>query len=200
MDYIFHFQKGIDKISFLDSEQKVISILGIPDKIERTDNKGNLCNDIDLVYSHLGITIMYTIYYLPDPLTEFYSDEIESIKMIIALNQTFNFEGNNWFELSKRQILKIIRELSIRYNVEYKYDYEKIEFEDFTSEQYTFDKMGIDIFFEDGKLSNVFVSKPETELILPEPKRKPKLYQLEPLETNLQMVSEPKTEYQLTKK
>ncbi len=200
MDYIFHFQKGVDNIHFNYSEQKVISILGEPDNIERSANKGKLCNDIDLSYKRLGISIMYTIFYLPDPNTDYYSDEIESIDMIICLNRKFVFEGIDWFELDKKQIIKIVRELYSRYKIKYICDYEKTEFEDFTSEQYTFDEIGLDITFNDGHLRRIFVQKPEEELILPEPKKKPKTYQLEPLETNLQMVSEPKTEYKYTQK
>ncbi len=201
MNYIYNFQKGIDTINFDYTEEEIISILGKPDRVEKTEYEKCMCNYYSMFYDSYEMDITIKIYYKPDPISDCYTDEVESKSMYIAMSEKFIFEGKNWFDLKKREILKIIRELYSRYQIEYQYDYEKSELIEFTMEQYIFDDLGIIVFFHDNKINQVFVQKPDNELILPEPKKKPKLktYQLEPLETDLQMVSEPKTEYKAKK-
>ncbi len=192
MNYNFTLAKSLGVLKFNYTKQQVISILGEPDFVNKYIDEPMLYDDElsneYLEYDELGLSISFCF----DDDNQ-YTGLCISTKKIVLGNQDL-------YLLSKKEIIDTMKAIYKEYKIKYKCEYEKIEFEEFTSEEYIYDELGITLFFNDGVLNNVYVQKPENELILPEPKKKPKLYQLEPLETNLQMVSEPKTEYKRTKK
>lgn len=187
MQHIFEPGKRLGNIFFNASQEEIMNILGQPIEIIHED--GEECNTTDMDYSLFGIKISIIRF---DNFGSFI--QIQTDKLI--------YNGLNWYDLSKLKLLNIIKRMYEEYNIEYNFKLEKTDFEEFIEEQYDFNEIGVTLWFVDNNLDNLCVFKPEKELILPEPKKKTKMktYQLEPLETNLLMVSEPKTEYKRTKK
>ncbi len=130
MNYNFKIGKGLGQIT---------NLLGVPDKI--IDDK----EFISLQYNNLGLLIDY----------ESENDQLIDLNIY---TKTFLYENKNWFQFNKNDLLQTVRNIYNKMNLEYDLNYNKIN--SLNEEQYDFDDIGITLFFNENKLSNVCVSKP----------------------------------------
>ncbi len=183
--YKFDPEKGLGDLSLDYSENQIINLLGEPDSIERTT--GNKCYSTELEYKSLDINILIDF-------DEFAENQYD---IHIRTNKLF-FNNISWDNLKKSDILKTIKTIFKQKGITYLFEHEIHDFTDYKFEEYNFENIGLTVYFEANRFDGAVVYKP----IAVEKETQPELktYQLEPLETDLLMVSEPKTEYKRTKK
>jgi len=150
MDYSYKIGKGLGDLTFKMTKNQVISLLGKPEKIIKDEN--DTFQVLDYIYDTLGIKI--TFYDFHD--AEFDNLTIYSYKLF--------HENMNWFDLEKKTILKIVREICNKYGITPKYKYEKSDLESYTGEEYCFDGLGLSLWFEDRKLAYLNLFQPDKEI------------------------------------
>jgi len=198
MNYNFTLAKSLGDLNLAYTKQQVIDLLGLPDEIEYFSDEplpyDDQLENETLIYEKLRLTIRFC-----------FNDDNEYIGIDVS-TKCIIYNNLDWFLLSQKEIIDTIKAIYKQYKIKYKFEYEKIRYikEAFTSEEYIFEELGITLFFDDGILNNVFIYKPENELILPEPKKitkaKPKPYNQIHSEIPLLIASEPKVDYQPNRK
>ena len=144
IDYTLNFGIGIGKMEFLWNQEEIINYLGPPDEIKKDIYEG-LPNEysIDLIYDSLGIKISYNYYNDIPEKAEFFLE-----KAIV--------DTQNLYNLSKKDILKLISKTHLNKNLKFEYSLEKTDLDEF----YSFDNIGLSLWFEYDKLTDVSVYYP----------------------------------------
>ncbi len=148
MNYNFKIGQGLGKINFELPEKKILQILGKPTNIDKT--KGNKCFINDYDYDDLGISVI------------FHFDEFADPKNCMHVHtNNIVYENKTWKGLDKNNLLKIIRTIHKERKINYKFDYEKIEFNEFIQKEYNFDNIGLTLWFKDNLFNEAVVYNPE---------------------------------------
>jgi len=151
MNYLFKIGVGLDNISFDAKESDVIKLLGKPNKIERDsyiDEKQGF-NDETIYYSYDNLGIFIKFNYFDN---EYYGLTINTNKLI--------FNNQNWFLLTKRKIINIIKEVYREKDLSYTFEKEKLNVYGCEVEKYEFETIGLTIWFENNKIDDLYINKP----------------------------------------
>ncbi len=139
MNYNFQIGKGIAGINFDFSVDKVIQLLGEPN--QRYEDSISLY----LQYEKLGLLLAY------EREKEKWIDlDIKTKKLI--------YEGKNWYDYDKNELIEIIKYIYKKNN--YTFDFDLTELDVIGEEQYDFYEIGVTLFFNKNKLKSIDVSMP----------------------------------------
>ncbi len=139
INYNFEIGKSFAGINFDLPIEKAIKQLGKPIKTYK-DEIGT-----SLLYDNIGIILSYT------KNKEKWSDiGIQTDKLI--------YEGKNWYNYSKKELIQIIKEIYKKNNYDLDFDLTKIDY--FDEEQYDFYSIGVALFFNKNRLTNIALSRP----------------------------------------
>ncbi len=146
MDYVFEVGKRFGNIPFYISNTEIKKILGKPDSFNK--ETGVECCIYDFNYIAYGLDISFIHF------DNFDDDiQIQTDKII--------FNNKNLYFLKKDKIITLIEKEYEERNLEYKFEYETLEFSDAENqEEYNFEQIGLTLWFTKNKLDNVSVSKP----------------------------------------
>jgi len=151
MNYLFKIGWGFGNIPFDATESEVLNLLGEPDKIERdvyvNENEDIKDETVDYYYDKIGLSFKFF----------YFNNELD--EMAIFTNKLI-YNDENWFSLSKRTILKTIKEIYKERNLVYSYKIEKYNIYDLKIDNYGFDAIGLTIWFENNKLDDLCINKP----------------------------------------
>ncbi len=148
MDYNFEIGEGLGKINFESTKDYIFQTLGKPITVNKT--VGNKCYTFDYDYDNLGIGIVFD-----------YDEFAEPKNTLHIHTDNIVFNNKTWKGLNRNNLLKIIRTIHKKRKINYKYDYEKIEFEDFTQKEYNFDNIGLTLWLKNNLFDEAVVYKPE---------------------------------------
>ena len=139
MDYNFKIGKGIAGINFEYPVQKVIQILGEPDK------KYEDTVSLYLQYDKHGLLLSYE-----KENQKLIDLDIETEKLI--------YEGKNWYNYDKNELIEIIKNIYKKKNNTFDFDITEIDC--INEKQLDFFEIGVTLFFHNDKLKSVDLSKP----------------------------------------
>ncbi len=150
IDYTLNIAQGLGRLNFNATEQDVINWLGVPEKTEK-----DLPGTVDYFYNNKGIHITF-FYFENDhktgkPLLD--DLQIRSDKVI--------YNGKNLYELQKTELLNLVKQIHKQQNAKYEFDYELHELDEDDHEEYSFDNIGLRLWFDREKLDDVCIYKPE---------------------------------------
>ncbi len=191
MNFIFNIGNNLGDLHLDYDLQKVISILGKPNEIKHYLDSEPINDSLQnkyLVYDDLDLHIGFGF------------DDFDNYRGLSITTKKIIYNGLDWSEFSKKKMITIIKSVFQSKDLDFLFEREVHDYGDYKFEEYNFENIGLTVYFENNRFDGAVVYKPLA--VEKAPKKKPKLktYQLEPLETDLQMVSEPKTEYKRTKK
>ncbi len=137
--YNFEIGKSFAGIDFGFPVKKALRLLGKPDKTYK--DKLSLY----FQYNNLGLYLTY------EKEQKKWTDlGIQTDKLI--------YEGNNWYDYNKEKLLKIIETIYYKKKIDFDFDITKLDY--FDEEQYNFYEIGVTLFFNKTKLTNIALSKP----------------------------------------
>lgn len=146
MDYTLKIGKGLGLINFNYREKDILKLLGEPDNLEK--KTGNKCYTNTYIYNKYGIRIIIDF-------DEFAEPKYETAVM----TERLKFKNKLWNNLSKNEIIKIIKTEYKNRKLEYDYNYELHDYSDNNFEEYNFDKIGVTIYFKNDRFDGAYILK-----------------------------------------
>lgn len=140
VNLVFHPQVGLGKIDFSFNEKDIITLLGEPEDQDIDSDLGANCYSITLWYFSLGIS----------PKVYYENNELDYLSIS---SDDLLIENTLFSTLSKSRLLFFIKSYCKRnnFNSTYKKTVDDIR------ECYYFEGIGLTIWFEKGKISNIIV-------------------------------------------
>jgi hypothetical protein len=142
-DITFKPQVGFGKILFSFQEDDIIKVLGQPDEkfIDTFDENEY---SVHLDYEKLGI---YTgIYY-----------ENGKFDYLSIFSEDIILDDVRFSTLTKSKIISFLKEYHVKNNIKLKYEYQYDK--DVNEENYFYENIGLTIWFENNKISNICVAQ-----------------------------------------
>ena len=122
--------------------------ISVPNAIKRLGNPIRTYKDrlgMSLLYDNIGLILSY------EKKNQNFTDlGIQTDKLI--------YDGKNWYDYNKNDLIKIIKK--IYQKKKYNFEFDKTKIECTEEEQFDFYEIGVALFFNKNKLTNVIVSKP----------------------------------------
>ena len=149
MDYAFKPGIGLGAITFSQTPSEIVETFGKPD-LHRTE-KGIDCETIYMNYDNLGIHLTFV-----------FIDNHESDLQIHTHKLIYNQQ--DWYDLKKPELLKVIESLYKEQDLNFQFDYELYEYDTYNEEEYSFEDIGVTVWFKSDKANNICLSVPDKEL------------------------------------
>ncbi len=141
--YEWKLGKSLGEINLNMTEAEVKKILGSPDEIEKEQNREEEGLIEVKSWYYAEIELMIGFHYLDG----------QYLGMIIFA-QRFDYTGKNLFDLSQKEVLELLGEVSSKENLEYDID---IDHED-GAEIYHFPNLDLICWFENEQLTEIGIS------------------------------------------
>ncbi len=139
INYNFEIGKSFAGLKFDIPIENAIQQLGKPMRTYK-DELGT-----SLLYDNIGIILSY------EKENQKWTDlGIQTDKLI--------YDEKNWYDYKKNELIKIIKK--IYQKKKYNFEFDKTKIECTQEEQFDFYEIGVALFFNKNKLTNVIVSKP----------------------------------------
>jgi len=149
MNYLFKVGSGLDNLTFDTTESDALKLLGNPDKIEREvyENAYESIKDetVRFYYKSSGLKLKFN----------YFDNEYDGLT--ISTNKLI-YNSEDWFSLSKRKVIKIIKEIHQERNLVYVFEKEK--YKNSETEEYNFNAIGLTIWFEDNRVDDLCIFRP----------------------------------------
>ena len=146
MDYTFKIGKSLGKINLNYNDKDIVKLLGEPDNIEKKN--GAKCYTNTLIYNKVGIRFIIDF------------DEFAYPKYEIAvMTEKLKFDNKLWNNLSKKEIIQIIKKEYKKRKIKYECEIELHDYSDNNFEEYIFDKLGVTLYFKENKFDGAYIIK-----------------------------------------